>query len=99
MAEPNKTYKLADEQATPRMIEKPTAPIAMNEGPHRDVYLKNCVSCHTTRYVTMQPRFSQKVWKAEVTKMVTAYKAPVTPADQNQIVEYLTAAYGTPNTK
>jgi hypothetical protein len=45
----------------------------------------------------MQPRFSRKVWTGEVTKMVSAYKAQVTPDQQEQIVNYLVAAYGTPD--
>ena len=42
----------------------------------------------------MQPRFPRKVWKAEVKKMVDAYKAPISEHDQTRIVDYLVAAYG-----
>ena len=47
----------------------------------------------------MQPHFSREIWKAEVTKMVEAYKAPIAPPQQDQIVNYLTAAYGTEDKK
>jgi cytochrome c5 len=63
-------------------------------GPGREVFAAQCVVCHSTRYVTMQPHFPRKVWKTEVQKMVTAYKAPISPQDQAQIINYLVYAYG-----
>jgi mono/diheme cytochrome c family protein len=64
-------------------------------GPGRTEFATNCVICHSPRYVSMQPRFPRKVWKAEVRKMVDDYKAPVDESDQAQIVDYLVAVYGT----
>jgi hypothetical protein len=63
-------------------------------GPGRDVFATQCVICHSPRYVSMQPRFSRKVWKAEVQKMVKAYKAPISEQDEAQIVDYLVANFG-----
>lgn len=68
----------------------------MPAGPNKDVYLANCVTCHSQRYVLMQPPFSRKVWTAEVAKMKTAYGA--TTMDDKvmpQIVDYLMAVRGT----
>jgi hypothetical protein len=66
----------------------------MPAGPSLAVYQQKCLLCHTSRYVTMQPRFSRAVWEKEVKKMVDAYGAPITPAEQQQIVEYLAAIKG-----
>ena len=63
-------------------------------GPGRTEFATQCVICHSPRYVSMQPRFPRKVWKAEVKKMVTAYKASISEHDQAQIVDYLVAVFG-----
>lgn len=87
------------QSAAPELIADPSVPPVMAEAPGRDVFMANCLNCHSPRYVTMQPRFSRNVWKAEVAKMVTAYKAPIAPEQQGQIVDYLVAAYGTGDVK
>lgn len=63
-------------------------------GPHMDTYSKDCLICHSARYVSMQPGFSKEVWQSEVKKMVAAYGAPIPEADQVLIVEYLVAVRG-----
>ena len=63
-------------------------------GPHVDTYSKDCLICHSARYVSMQPGFSKGVWQGEVKKMVAAYGAPIPEADQVLIVEYLVAVRG-----
>jgi len=63
-------------------------------GPNVQVYEKDCLLCHTARYVSMQPRFSKTVWQSEVKKMVDAYGASIPDADQALIVEYLVAVRG-----
>ena len=83
--------------ATPELIANPSDPPEMAEGPGRDVFMANCLNCHSARYVTMQPRFSRNVWKAEVAKMTSAYKARIAAPQQNEIVDYLVAAYGAPD--
>jgi len=69
------------------------------KGPHVDVYERNCLICHSARYVIMQPPFSRSVWESEVKKMVNAYGATISEADQREIVEYLVAVRGTPENK
>jgi hypothetical protein len=75
-------------------IELPNYPLDMPPGPNLALYQQKCLLCHTSRYVTMQPRFSQTVWEKEVKKMVDVYGAPITPEEQPQIVEYLVAIKG-----
>lgn len=75
-------------------IVLPQYPPDIPEGPNLQVYENNCLLCHTARYVSMQPRFSKTVWQAEVKKMVDAYGAPISEADQALIVDYLVAVKG-----
>jgi len=64
-------------------------------GPGRDAFRNSCLSCHSARYVTMQPHFSKQVWTNEVQKMITAYGAPIAPKDKDAIVDYLVSIRGT----
>ncbi len=68
-------------------------------GPHVDTYRKDCLVCHSARYVAMQPRFSQAVWEKEVKKMVDAYGAQIPDAEQKEIVEYLVVVRGPSESK
>ena len=67
-------------------------------GPGREEFATSCVVCHSPRYITMQPRFSRSVWKAEVRKMVSSYGAPIGEPTQTQIVDYLVANFSSEST-
>jgi len=69
---------------------EPDLPIA----PGCDEYLVVCVSCHSPRYVTMQPLFPQRQWEETVDKMVKVYGAQMDPAQRASIVQYLVATHG-----
>jgi cytochrome c5 len=75
-------------------IVLPQYPPAITDGPNKEIYQRTCLTCHTARYVSMQPHFSKTVWQNEVKKMVDAYGAPIPEADQALIVEYLVAVKG-----
>ncbi len=94
--DPNKPAP-AKIDGTARSIALPTMTHDLPDGPGHDVYLANCVSCHTSRYVSNQPRFPRKTWEAEVTKMVKGYGAPISDEDQKKIVDYLVAIRGVPD--
>lgn len=82
------SYKLPPETAT------------LRPGPNQDVAAANCTGCHSADYIATQPRgekFKSDFWKAEVTKMINVYGAPIEEADVPKIVEYLTEAYGESN--
>jgi hypothetical protein len=66
----------------------------MPAGPNKDVYLANCVTCHSQYYVLTQPPFSSKVWTGEVEKMKKTYGAMIDDAVMPQIVDYLVAIRG-----
>ena len=80
-------------------ITLPQFQLDMPPGPNLAVFQQHCLLCHSGRYVTMQPRFPRAVWEKEVKKMVDVYGAPITPPEQTQIVEYLTAIKGPAETK
>jgi mono/diheme cytochrome c family protein len=98
-AAPASDTKVEPAQVANGVRSVPAYPVIWPEmpaGPNKDVYLANCVTCHSQRYVLMQPPFSRKVWTAEVAKMKTAYGA--TTMDDKvmpQIVDYLMAVRGT----
>jgi len=62
--------------------------------PGRDIFLSNCITCHSTRYIAMQPNFPEKNWDAEVKKMVEKFGAPITPDNQKIIKDYLVKVKG-----
>jgi mono/diheme cytochrome c family protein len=56
----------------------------------------NCLSCHSSAYVSTQPALTKAQWTAEVAKMKTAYGAPIADEQVPAIVDYLTTNYGKP---
>ena len=75
-------------------IVLPQFPPELPAGPHLDTYRRDCLICHSARYVAMQPRFSQTVWEKEVEKMADVYGAVIPVAERHEIVEYLVAVHG-----
>lgn len=65
----------------------------LKPGPGADVTQRNCVLCHSTDYIVMQPRGDAKQWGAVVTKMITIFGAPVNDTDAQTIKDYLAHAY------
>jgi mono/diheme cytochrome c family protein len=69
--------------------------IALKDAPGRDVLLNNCAACHSLDYIqTNSPFPTQKVWDAEVTKMIKVFGAPIGDADAKIIIDYLAKNYG-----
>lgn len=99
VANPPPAVKATAQEIKPELISDPSQAPPLADAPGQDAFTGNCLNCHSARYVLMQPHFSREIWKAEVTKMVEAYKAPIAPPQQDQIVNYLTAAYGTEDKK
>ncbi|MCJ2079218.1 cytochrome c [Methylobacterium sp. E-016] len=65
-------------------------------GPGSDVIASNCTACHSADHTLNQPALSREEWHAVVDKMITAYKAPITPEDARVIVDYLARVKGEP---
>jgi mono/diheme cytochrome c family protein len=70
------------------------SPAPLKAGPGEDVVSANCGACHTSDYIVMNSMFlTAEAWKAEVTKMRTAFGAPIDDATAAEIVSYLAAHY------
>ncbi len=57
-----------------------------------------CGTCHTPRYITMQPPLPAATWDAEVQKMVKTFGAQIPETDAQKIAQYLHEHY-TPETR
>ena len=82
--------------AADRTISMPSdhAYATLRSGPGVEVTRQQCVSCHSTDYIVMQPRGNARQWDAVVTKMIKVFGAPITDQDAKTIVEYLATTYG-----
>jgi mono/diheme cytochrome c family protein len=82
--------------AAPVSYTLPDETAALKPGPNLEVVKNNCTACHSTDYISTQPRgpkFKKDFWQAEVTKMIKVYGAPINDADIGKIVDYLAATY------
>src|SRR5512132_4376653 len=69
--------------------------IKLQEGPGRDVVETNCGICHSLDYIQMNSPFpDEKLWQAEVAKMINVFGAPVEPDQAKTVVDYLVSNYG-----
>ncbi|MEO6187894.1 MAG: cytochrome c [Ginsengibacter sp.] len=64
------------------------------EAPGYKTFQGNCISCHSARFVQMQPNLSEKAWSAIVNKMQKSFGAPIPDSSIAPIVEYLVAIKG-----
>lgn len=62
--------------------------------PGYETFRANCISCHSARYVQMQPNLSEKTWTTIVTKMQKSFGAPFSDSSAQEIVKYLVAIKG-----
>lgn len=75
-------------------ITLPQTPPPVPDGPGKDVYMANCILCHTPRYVMIQPAFTRQKWTDEVNKMRKTYGAPIAEEKVDDIVNYLVSVRG-----
>lgn len=75
-------------------LDVPTSDTMFPAGPGSDATNNNCLACHSADHVLNQPSLSREAWQEVVNKMITAYKAPVSPDDAKAIVDYLVRIKG-----
>ena len=75
-------------------VDLPAGDDTFPNGPGADAINNNCLACHSADMILNQPALSKQAWAAEVSKMISAYKAPVAPEDVGAIVDYLAALKG-----
>ena len=51
----------------------------------------SCLACHSAAMITAQPRLSRVQWGETIAKMRTVYAAPIDPADDKAILDWLVA--------
>jgi mono/diheme cytochrome c family protein len=91
---PNITSTDATYDAGPYPIYEPE--LAAGDGKQEvETY---CNTCHSPRYITMQPPLPAGAWADEVNKMVKTYGASIPSDDAEKIIEYLQSHY-TPDTR
>src|SRR5439155_26922608 len=80
--------------STARRLALPYLEPNMPVAPGRDEFMRACVTCHSARYVTMQPPFSRRQWEETVRKMINTYGAPADEFQVGRIIDYLCAIDG-----
>jgi hypothetical protein len=72
--------------------------IALNEAkvirsfystPQKEEFTARCITCHSLRYIQMQPAFPRKTWEKIVDKMVKNFGASIPDSSAKLIVDYL----------
>ncbi|HEX8521316.1 MAG TPA: c-type cytochrome [Tepidisphaeraceae bacterium] len=72
-------------------IEMPKFQSDLPEGPGRELVATACLSCHSTRYIAMQPPLNAAKWEENVRKMMKTFGAPIAEDQVQPIVQYLMA--------
>ena len=72
---------------------------ALAEGDGKLEVQSFCFTCHSTRYIVMQPPLPGATWEAEVNKMRKVYGAPIPEAAAKKITAYLQGHYAPENRK
>ncbi|MEJ7736925.1 MAG: cytochrome c [Chitinophagaceae bacterium] len=90
-SETNKKHESAVEPAPEGLLGVVTN---LPEAPGYKVFQNNCMSCHSARYIQMQPNLSEKAWLGLVTKMQKSFGAPIPDSSVNGIVQYLVTVKG-----
>jgi mono/diheme cytochrome c family protein len=76
-------------------FDVPTSNATVPPGPGADAVNGNCLACHSADHLMTQPSLPKETWEEVVHKMITAYKAPISPEDATAIVDYLARTKGT----
>jgi len=71
----------------------PMYPPQLAAGEGREDVQSYCSTCHSARYITMQPALPPGAWTAEVNKMVKVMGAGIPEEAQAVIIKYLLEHY------
>lgn len=70
----------------------------LEPGEDRELAEAYCNTCHSTRYITMQPPLPAATWEAEVNKMIHVFGQAIPEDASPKIIKYLQTHY-TPETR
>ena len=62
-----------------------------SEMPGEEAVKIHCLTCHSLKYIEMQPAFPRKTWEKVVDKMIKNFGAPIPDSSVTEIVDYLVA--------
>jgi mono/diheme cytochrome c family protein len=75
-------------------VNLPTSAAEFPAGKGSEIANANCLICHSAGMALRQPPLTVDEWRAEITKMKTAFGAPI-PADQiDELADYLSTVDG-----
>jgi hypothetical protein len=82
--------------AKERRIELPKETPSFPGGKGADQFAYYCLACHSTEYISTQPKMPRKFWEATVVKMRDKFGALIPEASVQDLTEYLTTHFGKP---
>jgi len=71
----------------------PVPPVDLTPGDGLQDVRIYCNTCHSPRYITMQPPLPAATWEAEVNKMNKTFGAAIPQENTQKIIQYLQAHY------
>ena len=79
----------------PAVIDLSEVKVELPEAPGKELVQYSCVTCHSLRYIEMQPHLSEKAWEKTVNKMIHTYGAQMRDSSSaKQIIHYLASIRG-----
>lgn len=70
-------------------VEFPVSQVSFPPGKGAEIANGQCLICHSTGMVLRQPPLSQEEWAGEITKMRSAFGAPMPPDQVEALAKYL----------
>jgi sulfite dehydrogenase len=75
-------------------ITLPEETVTLRDGPGLLLVKANCLTCHSSEYISTQPPMPRAFWEASVKKMREKYGAALADGDLQGLVDYLAVTYG-----
>lgn len=80
--------------AAPRGTVAADEPMALADGPGRDLTVGRCIICHSVEYIPSNaPAMNRAGWQKSIQKMKERFGAPITDEESKQILDYLDGHY------
>jgi hypothetical protein len=78
----------------PRMVAAAEEPVALADGPGRDLTIGRCIICHSLEYIPSNaPVMNRTGWQKTIQKMKDRFGAPITDEESKAILDYLDTHY------
>ncbi len=85
----NEESNLKNTESVADLPDASSYPVQLDMSKYATEFIANCQTCHTPRYIEMQPNFPRKTWAKIVDKMIHVYGAPIDSVTATRIVDYL----------